>query len=225
MTEKISDHLIERNNQFLAFNKPAGLNIQPTKEEETSLLKMASAYAKRNLFLLHRIDRPVSGVVILPKTKNSLTELERQWRAGSVQKTYLALVKKAPEQIEGNLVHYLRHDTRRRRAVVLGIPEEKAKRAELNYRVLASSDTYHLLEIALVTGRFHQIRAQLAAIGSPIRGDVKYGARRGNRDRSIGLHAWKIAFDHPGSGERTEITAPVPQGEPWNSLMAKLEES
>ena len=220
MSDRISDLLLERNNQFLAFNKPAGMNVQPIEGDDASLLKMASAYAKRNVFLLHRLDRPVSGVVLFPKTKNALQNFEEQWRNGTVRKTYLALVKNAPTELSGTLVHHLRHDTRRRRSEVVEEGTKNAKRAELNYRVLASGKVYSLLEVELVTGRFHQIRVQLAAIGSPIKGDVKYGARRGNRDRSIGLHAWKLAFDHPASGERTEMVAPPPAAQPWIDLMA-----
>lgn len=218
MTDRISDLLLERNNQYLAFNKPAGLNVQPTDEDATSLLKMASAYAKRSVFLLHRLDRPVSGVVLFPKTKNALQHFEEQWRNATVRKTYLALVKNPPAAPSGTLVHHLRHDTRRRRSEVVAEGTKNAKRAELNYRLLATGNVYSLLEVELITGRFHQIRVQLAAVGSPVRGDVKYGARRGNRDRSIGLHAWKLAFDHPASGERTEVVAPPPPAQPWADL-------
>lgn len=222
MSDKISDYLLEGNNQYMVFSKPAGMNVQPDPTGDESLLKLASAYAKRNVFLLHRLDRPVSGVVVFPKTKNTLQNLERQFRERTATKVYLALVKKAPPETQGTLVHYLKKDGRKKRAVAYDKPTEGSKRAELSYRTLATSDTYTLLEVELLTGRFHQIRAQLSAIGSPVKGDVKYGARRANRDRSIGLHAWKLGFDHPINGKRVLVTAPPPNEQPWSALMAQV---
>lgn len=222
MSDKISDYLLEGNNQYMVFSKPAGMNVQPDPTGDESLLKLASAYAKRNVFLLHRLDRPVSGVVVFPKTKNTLQNLERQFRERTATKVYLALVKKAPPETQGTLVHYLKKDGRKKRAVAYDKPTEGSKRAELSYRTLATSDIYTLLEVELLTGRFHQIRAQLSAIGSPVKGDVKYGARRANRDRSIGLHAWKLGFDHPINGKRVLVTAPPPNEQPWSALMAQV---
>lgn len=207
---QISDLILEKNNQFIAFNKPGNMPVQSDKTEHKSLAEIASAYSKKNVFVVHRIDRPASGVIVFAKTTGAVQNLNEQFRNRAISKTYLAVVKNKPEQAEGTLVHYLLKNQKNNKSKVSEEGDAKAKRAELKYKVIGESDNYALLEIELITGRHHQIRAQLSAIGSPIKGDVKYGARRSNKDRSIHLHSWKMRFAHPVTQEAIEITAPLP---------------
>jgi len=213
---KISDWVLYKNNQLIAFNKPGGIPIQPDKTEAKSLLDLGEIYAKSNLFIIHRIDRPASGVVLLAKSKKGLARLNAQFQARTIQKTYLAVVKNPPNEKQGQLVHYLRKNEKANKTQVFDESVKGGKKAVLNYHVIGKSDNYSLLEIDLQTGRHHQIRAQLAKIGSPIKGDVKYGARRSNKDRSIHLHAWKLRFQHPVTSETVELVADTPDDPIWN---------
>ena len=215
----IGDWVILKNNQFIAFNKPAGLPVQADKTGDKTLLQLAEIYCKSKLFLVHRLDRPATGVVVFAKTKTMVGSLSDQFKERSVRKTYLAVVKDLPPEKEGTLRHFLQKNEKANRS---GVTEDEAvgDLSEMSYRLLGSSDNYHLLEVKLITGRHHQIRAQLAAIGCPIKGDVKYGARRGNRDRSINLHAWKLGFRHPVSGEQVALTAALPEDAVWNAFEA-----
>jgi len=214
---QISDQIIYKNNQLLAFNKAPGIPVQPDKTGDTSLTDLASIYAKIPVFATHRIDRPASGIVLFARNKKSLASLNEQFKNRTISKTYLAVVKKLPAKSSGELVHHI-YVQKNNKSVALDKPGKHTKEARMNYKLLASSDNYHLLEVELLTGRQHQIRAQLAAIGSPIKGDVKYGARRGNKDRSIQLHSWKMAFDHPVTGERVSLQAPIPAGGVWEAF-------
>jgi 23S rRNA pseudouridine1911/1915/1917 synthase len=218
----IGSLVLYKNNQLIAFNKPPGLAVQPDPTGEKSLLELASIYTKGPVHLLHRIDRPASGVVLFAKTETALVHLNEQFRQQTVQKTYLAIVQKPLPAPAGELVHYLRHDTRARKARLTEAGAEGAKKAVLHYRRRAEGERYDLLEISLFSGRFHQIRAQLASVGCPIRGDVKYGFRRGNKDRSIQLHAWKLRFQHPVSGESELIAAPPPDTSIWQAFTTAL---
>lgn len=215
-TIKISDSLLYKNNQLIAFNKPAGMPVQSDKTGDNSLLILAQAYAKKNLELIHRIDRPASGLVLLSKERGALASLNKQFQERTVEKTYLAIVKNKPEADKATLIHYMQKNEQQNRSVAYDKEIAHSKKAELSYEVIGSSDNYHLLKIELHTGRHHQIRAQLAAIGSPIKGDAKYGFKRSNQDRSIHLHAWKIAFKHPISGAKEEIVAPLPMDSLWD---------
>lgn len=215
---RIGDLVLFKTNQFIAFNKPSGLPVQEDKTGDRSLSNLAEIYTKSKVHLVHRLDRPASGLVLFAQTESALRELNEQFRERLVLKTYLAVVGEAPPEPEGELVHYLRKDGRRNRTQALPEKTPGAKRGVLRYRLTGSIDNYHLLEIELQTGRHHQIRAQLAAIGCPIKGDVKYGFRRGNRDRSIHLHAWKLAFNHPVTGDRIELTAPPPADPVWEAF-------
>ncbi len=221
-TFKISSLVLYKNNQFIAFNKPAGIPVQPDLTKDKDLISLAEIYAKSNLFLVHRLDRPVSGVVLFAKTSNAQNILSEGLRSGTVQKTYLAVVQNPPPQEEGVLEHYISKDSRSKRAVVVQEGNKHAQKAVLHYRILGKSEHYYLLEIVPQTGRFHQIRCQLAAIGCPVKGDVKYGARRKNSDRSIHLHAWKLAFSHPVDQSRVDITAPLPQEPLWQAFQDLL---
>jgi 23S rRNA pseudouridine1911/1915/1917 synthase len=207
------------NNQLIAFNKPSGIPVQPDKTEDTPFQELAEVYCKHPLYLIHRIDRPVSGIVLFAKSKIAAANLSEQIHQRKVDKEYLAVVQNLPEQPEGRLVHYIKKNEAKNISTALKEPAPGADMAELEYQVIGSSERYHLLRIKLITGRHHQIRAQLAAIGCPIKGDVKYGARRGNPDRSIHLHAWRLSFDHQVSGERVHIEAPAPDHDPvWKAF-------
>ncbi|MFZ4473779.1 MAG: RluA family pseudouridine synthase [Saprospiraceae bacterium] len=215
--------VLYKNNQLIAFNKPNNVPVQPDKTGDVAFLQLAEAYCKHPLHVVHRIDRPVSGIILMARSKAAMTAMTDQMRQRSIDRTYLAIVGQAPAEPEGVLVHFLRKNQQKN--VVMAYPEEtpNSERAELHYRLLESSERYHLLEIQLVTGRHHQIRAQLAAIGCPVKGDVKYGARRGNPDRSIHLHAWKMAFDHPVSGERIQLQASIPTADGlWKTFAESL---
>lgn len=180
--------------------------------------QLAEIYCKHPLGLIHRLDRPASGVCIFAKSKNALVSINKQMQDRTVEKTYWAVIPKGDFEKEATLVHYLKKNGNSKRSEAS--KEEKAgfKKAELSYKVLSEIDNYALLEVKLITGRFHQIRAQLSAMGFPIKGDVKYGARRGNKDRSIHLHAKSITFSHPISNERIHIEADAPQDVIWNAF-------
>lgn len=213
-TEAIGDWVVYKNNQLIAFNKPAGLPVQSDRTGDKSLLQLAEIYTKGQLELIHRLDRPASGLILLAKNKKALAHLNEQFRDRTIQKTYLAVVQKKPQPAQGTLEHHLLRDGRTNRSRAVAPQTPGAKHARLTYRYLGSSDAYHLLRIQLITGRHHQIRAQLAAMNWFIKGDVKYGARRKNPDRSIHLHAWQIGFEHPVSGENQELVAPLPAEDP-----------
>lgn len=163
----------------------------------------------------HRLDRPVSGLVVFAKTSKALARLNEMFRTGEVKKTYWAIVQPAPEREADELRHYLARNEKLNKSVAWDRPRPDAKEAILSYRTLARSDNYTLLEVTLKTGRHHQIRCQLAKIGSPIKGDLKYGARRSNPDGGISLHARRISFIHPVSKQLIDVTAPVPDDALW----------
>lgn len=219
---KISDWVLYKNNQLIAFNKPAGIPIQPDKTEAKSLQELGEIYAKTKVFIIHRIDRPASGVILFAKSKKGLAKMNAQFQERTIKKTYLAVVKQAPEKKEGQLVHYLRKNGKTNKTQVFDEIVKGGKKAVLNYKTIGKSDNYTLLEIDLETGRHHQIRAQLAKIGSPIKGDVKYGARRSNKDRSIHLHAWKLSFQHPVTSEMVELIADMPDDAIWNFFKVEM---
>lgn len=220
---KIGDLVLYKNNQFIAFNKPANVPVQEDKTGDKPLLNLAEIYTHSKLNLIHRLDRPATGVILFAKTHGAQVSVNEQFKQKIVQKTYLAVVKDAPPQTEGTLVHFLRKNQKDNRSIATTEEVPNSKRAELHYKLLASSDNYHLLEIQLITGRHHQIRAQLSAIGCPVKGDTKYGFKRSNPDHSIHLHAWKLRFQHPVSNEMEEIVAPLPSEDPvWKAFAAQI---
>lgn len=203
-----------KDNQIMVFNKPPGIAVQsPAKPD---LHQLANAYAQVPLHVVHRIDQPASGLVLFAKNAKSAAHLQRQFSTGSIKRIYHALVKKLPDPKEGKLEHLLLKMNHKNKSLVVDTEQPEAQNCVLNYRWIRSSDTYHLLEVSLSTGRHHQIRAQLSAIGSPIKGDVKYGDRRANKDRSIHLHASEVSFIHPISGEKMDMRAPAPDDVLWN---------
>lgn len=223
--ERIGDWVLYKNNQLIAFNKPGGIPAQSDKTGDKSLLQLAEIFTKSSVQLVHRLDRPASGIVLLSKTPKALANLNEQFRNRQVQKTYLAVVEAMPQQSNGRLEHWIWKNGKSNRST---IGTEKghadAEQAILEYKHLGSSERYHLLEVNLLTGRHHQIRAQLAAMGCIIKGDVKYGARRSNKDRSIHLHAWKLSFQHPVTQEKVTLTAPLPSDPVWDAMGAFVAE-
>lgn len=211
--------ILTNNEWFIACNKPSGIASQPDKTGDECLLDMAERRCRRTLHLVNRLDRPVSGIALFAKTKAVMTMLTDQFRNRSVEKIYLAVVQNEPPQESGTLVHFLSKNQNKNIAFAHIEEQPDTERSQLEYKVISKSKNYFLLEVQPVTGKHHQIRVQLAAIGCPIKGDVKYGARRGNSDRSIHLHAWKLSFEHPMSGELIEIEAPVPEDVVWNALL------
>ncbi|MEZ4953358.1 MAG: RNA pseudouridine synthase [Saprospiraceae bacterium] len=212
----IGDWVIYKNNQLIAFNKPPGIPVQSDKTGDKSLLQLAEIYCKSTLYLIHRIDRPASGIVVFAKTKSAVGAMSQQFQEKTVNKTYLAVVKDKPAEESATLQHHLvkNQKTNKSEATAEATPDSKV--AEMDYQLVGSSDNYHLLKLHIHTGRHHQIRAQLAAIGSPIKGDVKYGFRRSNKDRSIHLHAWKLTFNHPVSNEVVDLVAELPTDPVWD---------
>lgn len=219
---QIGHQVLYKNNQLIAFNKPVTVPVQTQAAETPSLLQMAEKYCQHPLHLVHRLDQPASGVILMAKNKKALAHLNQQFQDRSVEKFYLAVVKQEPPETKGQLSHFLTRSSANKSRVV-DADYKGAKEAILTYELIGKSDTYHLLSIKLLTGRHHQIRAQLSAINCPIKGDVKYGFRRSNKDRSIHLHAWKLQFTHPTTGERETITAPLPEGPVWNAFSTVIQ--
>lgn len=216
--------ILYEDNHIIAVNKRSGDIVQGDETGDTPLSDLVKAYIKEKyqkpgevfLGVVHRIDRPVSGIVLFARTSKSLSRLNELFKTKEITKTYWAVVKKKPVSDSGTLTHYHLKDEKTRKARLFDKEVAHSKKCVLHYRWLASSDHYHLLEVQLETGRFHQIRAQLAKIGSPIKGDVKYGFERPNENtRSIHLHARKISFIHPVKNEPIELTAPVPDEKIW----------
>ena len=215
------EDIIYEDNHLLVVNKRAGDLVQPDPSGTSALeneikdyLKLRDAKAG-NVFLgvVHRIDRPVSGAVLFAKTSKALVRLNEMLRNGELHKEYWAVTESSPQPEEGELRHWLLRDGRTNRSHIFASPKGEAKEARLRYRLLCRSDRYSLVGVELLTGRHHQIRAQLAKIGCPIKGDLKYGAKRSNPDGGISLHSRSIEFMHPVRRERVRVVAPVPQGD------------
>jgi len=215
------DQIIFEDNHMMVINKKAGQLVQGDKTGDLSLLELIKDFIKKrddkpgNVFLglVHRIDRPTSGLVIYAKTSKALSRLTVMVKDREVKKTYWALVAKEMIPKSQRLVHYLQKNEKTNKATVFVKPTDGAKESILTYQIIKTLDNYQLLEIDLETGRHHQIRAQLSKIGVPIKGDLKYGAPRSNPDGGISLHARKLNFIHPVTKENIEITAPVPQND------------
>jgi len=223
MPHPFESRILFEDNHLLVINKRPSELVQGDKTGDKSLLDEAAEYLKWKgnkpgaafVGLVHRIDRPVSGVLLLAKTSKALSRLTVQLKEKNWQKIYLALVKNTPPQPTDSLTHYLKKNEKQNKSYVVAPETAGAKQAKLNYSLIGSLDFYSMLKIELLTGRHHQIRVQLAAIGCPIKGDLKYVAKRSNPDASISLHAWKLSFVHPVSKEVLTIEAPLPVDEPW----------
>lgn len=222
--------IIYEDNHLVAVNKTCREIVQGDKTGDTPLSELLKTWLKEkyhkpgNVFVgvTHRLDRPVSGIVIFAKTSKALARMNELFRNGEVKKTYWAIVKNRPPKDEDELVHWLVRNEKLNKSFACSAETPNAKKAILHYRLAASSDKYHLLEIELKTGRHHQIRCQLAQIGCPIKGDLKYGFGRSNRDGGISLHARSASFIHPVSKQQTEIVAPTPADNLWDALTEKL---
>lgn len=220
MTEQlnIGELILYKNNQLIAFNKPAGIPVQADQTGDKSMLELGEIYSKSRLHLIHRIDRPVSGIVLFAKTSGALVNLNEQFKSRELKKTYWAVVQNLPPKEEDTLEHFVVKNSQKNISFASDTEKPESKKSILHYKLLGSIERYHLLEITLESGRHHQIRAQLAAINCPVKGDVKYGFRRGNRDRSIHLHARKLEFMHPVSKEKETIIAEPADEVIWNAF-------
>ena len=224
--------VLYEDNHLIIVNKKSGDITQGDKTGDTPLpekvkLWLKNKYDKQgNVFLgvTHRLDRPTSGLVVFAKTSKSLSRMNKLFQEKKINKTYWAIVESKPNPIEGELVDFLQKNEKQNKSyVVTNSSLKNAKKATLTYKLIHSSDNYHLVEIAPKTGRHHQIRTQLANSGSIIKGDLKYGAKRSNKDGSICLHARKIEFVHPVSKEIIQITAPVPKDELWLYFQGEID--
>lgn len=201
--------------------------VQGDKTGDVSLIEIIKNFIKIRdnkpgnvyLGLIHRLDRPTSGVLIFAKTSKALTRMNEIFKTRNVKKLYWAIVEGKVEKKFDRLEHYLRKNQKKNLVTVYTKPNNEAKKAILEYKVLGELDHYTLLEVDLYTGRSHQIRSQLNFIGHSIRGDLKYGSKRSNRDGSISLHARKVSFLHPISKEEIEIIAPPPKGKIWTDCL------
>lgn len=218
--------VVYEDNHIIVVNKASSEIVQGDKTGDVPLSETVKQYLKEkyqkpgNVFIgvTHRLDRPVSGLVVFAKTSKALPRLNEMFKLGTVKKTYWAIVKNAPEEMEGELVHYLVRNEKQNKSYAYDKEVPNSKKAILNYRVIGRSENYYLLEVDLKTGRHHQIRCQLAKMGCPIKGDLKYGFPRSNPDGSICLHARSVRFTHPVSKEEINLIAPVPEGNLWNSF-------
>ena len=218
--------VVYEDNHIIVVNKTASEIVQGDKTGDVPLSDMVKQYLKEkyqkpgNVFVgvTHRLDRPVSGLVIFAKTSKALSRLNEMFKNSEIKKTYWAIVKECPKQEEAELTHYLVRNEKQNKSYAYAEEVKNSKKAVLHYKLIARSDNYYLLEVDLKTGRHHQIRCQLAKIGSPIKGDLKYGAPRSNPDGSICLHARSVKFVHPVSKEWIELEAPVPEGNLWNGF-------
>lgn len=215
--------VLHEDNHVIVVNKRPSEIVQGDKTGDVTMPDQIKEFLRvkydkpGNIFcgVVHRLDRPTSGVVVFAKTSKALSRLNEQFREKDTQKIYWAVVEKAPKEKSGSLQNYLLKNEKQNKAYVHEKEITGSKKALLDYKLLTSSDKYHLLEVTLYTGRHHQIRAQLAHIGCIIKGDLKYGAKRSNPDGSIHLHARHLEFIHPTTKELVKITAPVPDEPLW----------
>jgi len=212
------EDILYEDNHLLVVNKHCGDLVQPDPSGGSALEDQIKAFIKRRgakpgevfLGVVHRIDRPVSGAVLFAKTSKALTRLNEMIREGRIRKIYWALTEQAPDPLSGELCHYILRDGRANRSRACDAPKADAKQARLRYATLGAGTHYTLVEVELLTGRHHQIRAQLSKIGCPIRGDLKYGARRSLPGGGISLHSRSVECEHPVRHEPVAVTAPVP---------------
>ena len=214
----------------IIINKASGEIVQGDKSGDTPLADLVKDYIKRkynkpgNVFLgvVHRLDRPVSGLVVFARTSKALTRLNDMFRNGDIHKTYWAITRNRPPEEEATLTHWITRNTQQNKSYASDREKPNSKKAMLRYRLIGCTDNYHLLEVQLMTGRHHQIRCQLAHIGCPIKGDLKYGAQRSNPDGSICLHARRVEFVHPVTKQTVVAEAPLPTLPPWNAFSSNI---
>lgn len=227
----MSLEVLYEDNHLIAVSKKAGDIVQGDKTEDEPLVDKVKAYIKKKynkpgdvyLGIIHRLDRPVGGAVVFAKTSKALTRMNKLFQERKVQKTYWAVVEQLPRENEEVLVHYLKKNQEKNRSRSYDKEVKGSKRSELYYRLVGRSKNYFYVEVKPKTGRHHQIRVQLSHIGSPIKGDVKYGAKRTNRDGSIHLLARSLEFIHPVSKEKMKIKAKPPKNDPLWAEFSELE--
>jgi 23S rRNA pseudouridine1911/1915/1917 synthase len=226
VTNKDNLQILHEDNHIIVINKRVGDIVQGDKTGDKPLSEVVKEYIKEKynkpgdvfLGVVHRLDRPTTGIVVFAKTSKALERLNTMFSTRETKKTYWAIVKNQPPKTEGTLTHFLKRNQKNNtsKAHLKEVPE--SKKAILDYKIIQKLDNYYVLEINLQTGRHHQIRAQLTAIGCPIKGDLKYGFDRSNQDGGIYLHARKLIFIHPVSKENIEIIAPTPNDVLWKSV-------
>jgi 23S rRNA pseudouridine1911/1915/1917 synthase len=229
----IASNILFEDNHLLIFNKQPSQIVQGDKTGDQPLSEALKQYIKDrdhkpgNVFLgvVHRLDRPVSGAVIFAKTSKSLARLNDMLKKGEIHKTYWAVVKDLPPEQSGHLIHFLRRDEKKNKSFAYDKAVDHSQKAELRYLLYGKSDRYYFLEIELLTGRHHQIRAQLAKIGCPVKGDLKYGYDRTNPNGSIHLHARKVAFIHPVKKVLVSVSADPPDDPLWHCFQNAKDEN
>lgn len=222
--------VVYEDNHIIIINKASGEIVQGDKSGDTPLADLVKDYIKRkynkpgNVFLgvVHRLDRPVSGLVVFARTSKALTRLNDMFRNGDIHKTYWAITRNRPPEEEATLTHWITRNIQQNKSYAADREKPNSKKAMLRYRLIGCTDNYHLLEVQLMTGRHHQIRCQLAHIGCPIKGDLKYGAQRSNPDGSICLHARRVEFVHPVTKQTVVAEAPLPTLPPWNAFSSNI---
>ncbi|MFO8022573.1 MAG: RluA family pseudouridine synthase [Perlabentimonas sp.] len=223
--QNIKSRILFEDNHLLAINKFSGELVQGDKTGDPTLLSTIKSFIKTrdnkpgNVYLeaVHRLDRPVSGVVLFAKTSKALTRVAKLFHDSNIDKKYWAIVSDMPPKLNDTLTHYLVKNGEKNKSFAYSQPKSNGKEAKLTYNFIGSTGRYHLLEVVLHTGRHHQIRSQLAKIGLPIRGDLKYGAPRSNPDGGINLHARSLTFTHPVTQETVTITAAPPKDALWDA--------
>lgn len=218
--------VVYEDNHIIIVNKESGEIVQGDKTGDIPLSDTVKAYIKEKyakpgavfLGVVHRLDRPVSGLVVFARTSKALSRLNDMFRNGEVHKTYWAIVQQRPEHEEGTLENWLVRNEKQNKSYAYQREVPNSKKAILKYRMIGQSERYYLLEVNLLTGRHHQIRCQLAAMGCPIKGDLKYGAKRSNPDGSISLLAHRVEFIHPVSKQHIVVESPIPEDNLWQNI-------
>jgi 23S rRNA pseudouridine1911/1915/1917 synthase len=201
--------ILHEDPEILVVNKPSGIPTQPDKKGTPSLLEILSEN-RPILYLIHRLDQRVSGIVIFAKTEQSASQLSKDFQTRNITKKYRAIVANKPSESEAKLTHWLLKDTKKNLSKAFEKEVKNSQKSELNYQIIQSSERYHLLDIELLTGRFHQIRSQLSAIGSPILGDLKYGYKRSSPDSSIFLQSYHLSLNHPITKQALQFEIEMP---------------
>ena len=226
ITTKDNLQILHEDNHLIVVNKRVGDIAQGDTSGDKPLPEIVKEYLKEKynkpgevfLGVVHRLDRPTSGIVVFAKTSKALTRMNELFSSRETQKTYWAVVKNKPPKDEDTLVHFIKRNQQNNTSKAHSKEVPDSKKSSLDYKIIATLNTYYVLEVALHTGRHHQIRAQLQAIGCPIKGDLKYGFDRSNPDGGIHLHARNLAFIHPVSKEKINLIAPLPDDVIWNSI-------